>query len=73
MAEPKGTLAFLGVLLSSREFDLEHVHVGARVGFVGTDSATVDLVGRAVDAGHRVKVFEDHPRAVVPTIGSRPR
>jgi cation diffusion facilitator CzcD-associated flavoprotein CzcO len=61
--------AFQGLVLDSDTFDDELVVVGSRVGCIGTDAEMLEVVVRMVDAGHRVKVFEDQPRRVVPSVG----
>lgn len=65
VAELDGIVHFGGPVLDAAAADPARVGSGT-IACIGTDQAMVELVPALVDAGCRVKVFDDRPRLVLP-------
>lgn len=65
VAELRGIVHFEGPVVDAAAADPAELCSGT-IACIGTDQAMVDLVPVLVDAGVRVKVFEDRPRLVLP-------
>lgn len=60
---------FAGRVVSATDLVVGDIEIGQRVACIGVDEATIEAVVRLVEAGHRVKVFDDNPRLVLPRVG----
>jgi cation diffusion facilitator CzcD-associated flavoprotein CzcO len=65
VSELPGIVDFDGPVLDAAAADPAELRSGTTA-CIGTDQAMVDLVPALVEAGCRVKVFEDRPRLVLP-------
>jgi len=65
VAELNGIVEFDGPVVDAAAADPTALCSGT-IACIGTDQAMVDLVPALVEAGARVKVFEDRPRLVLP-------
>ena len=61
-----GIVDFAGRVTTATALDLADVDPGAVVACVGSDQVLLDAVVALAVGGHRVKVFEDRPRLVLP-------
>ena len=68
-SELPGIVDFAGPVITGTAFDVADVERGAVVACVGSDQAMLDAVVSLAASGHRVKVFEDRPRLVLPEGG----
>lgn len=58
--------AFTGRVVFAADFEVAAVAPDAVIGCLGTDRAMLDVVADLVEAGRRVKLFEERPRQVLP-------
>lgn len=71
-AQLPGIIDFAGPVTTAASLDIAEVEAGAVVACLGSDQALLDAVVVLAASGHRVKVFEDRPRLVLPEGGGRP-
>lgn len=71
-AQLPGIVDFAGPVTTAASLDIADIDLGEVVACLGSDQAQLDAVGDLAGAGHRVKVFEDRPRLVLPEGGGIP-
>lgn len=71
-AQLPGIVDFAGPVTTAAALDVADVDDGAVVACLGTDQAMLHAVVALAEGGHRVKVFEDRPRLVLPEGGGIP-
>lgn len=57
---------FAAGAISASDLRGDAIGEGDVVGCLGTDAAMLEVVSDLVAAGHRIKVFDDHPRQLLP-------
>jgi cation diffusion facilitator CzcD-associated flavoprotein CzcO len=71
-AQLPGIVDFAGPVTTAAALDVADVDDGAVVACLGSDQAMLDAVVALAASGHKVKVFEDRARLVLPDGGGLP-
>ena len=71
-AQLPGIVDFARPVTTAASLDPAGIEVGGVVACLGSDQALLDAVVALAASGHRVKVFEDRPRLVLPEGGGLP-
>lgn len=71
-AQLPGIVDFAGPVTTAASLDIGDIEAGAVLACLGSDQALLDAVVALAAGGHRVKVFEDRPRLVLPEGGGLP-